>query len=439
MERIRSQEDITQAVHRLGLQDESVVTGQGTLVALGIEEQGMFGYLELEVGQTVYRALRETIAWDDTVEDLRQGSVAVRLGSSDVVARAGFTLDGVNYEGLPSIYGLAQGVRDTDTEDLVCNYLLSADAQLPSEVIASELDVLNGLVHDRLHGRPELTVAAQGLYAVRTLFGSLAEPNGLRTYRGDYEAVPVAGMHHNYEHTRYDVVGGVVRHAQESGSLSDDELLQSIAAATEHDLVMGYGRHANNPGGYDELRSARLVRGQLLRRGVSEHAAQGAYEGVVATPFNETTKGQNIRPEVGFLAVQTALAGADLSRFSETYGVHSGFLWQLENLQRRDTYSPMRGVCDMLLRDVGIVSPEILLEVIDEDDGLRQAFGGIVAENGDFYENVTIPTGWSLDKPAVRMRNARAARAIGARIVAGSSALQEYQAMVHKDPAPWSR
>lgn len=438
MERIMNQEDITRKVHQLGLQDESVVTGQGTLVALGIEEQGMFGHMELTVDAPTYRALRETSSWRDADEGLRHGSVEVRLGSPDTMARRGFQLDGIQYEGLPDIYGLAQAAGDSDTETLIRDALLDPGTLLPSAVLAGKLDALHAKLPERLHDTPELLVAAQGLYTVRTLFGSLADPNSINTYQGDYETLPVASTYHNYEHTWYDVVGGVIEHAAVSNTMDDDELLSAVAAAADHDTVMGHGRQADNPTGYDELCSAELSRDRLLRAGASERNARASYEGILATGFNEATSSQNIRPEVGFLPVQIALAGADMSRQSKPYGIHNGFLWPLEEFQRRNGGQHLNTIRAEMQTNYGTAAPETLLDAIDDVSELRQRLGWAIAGNGTFFEGLRPPEGWSLDSPAQRQASAIRLRAIGARIEAGSSVLAEYQRLQRDIPAPWT-
>lgn len=436
MERIVTQEDITHAVHRFGLENDSVVTGQGSLVALGVEGRGMFGSLELTVDQEAYRALRETDGWQDTIEDLRREGVVVSSGSPETVARRGFAMSGVRYEGLPDIYGLAQATGDRETEDLIRGYLLSADVQLPMEATVGEIGRLNSKLPERLQGSPELVVAAQGLYAVRTLYGSLADANSAHAYRGSYETEVVASLYHNHEHTWHDVTNGVIRQAARAG-MTDDQLSASVAAAAVHDMVMGHGRQADNPESYDELRSAELAREWLLQAGADESQAQAAYEGVLATAFNEATGGQNVRQEAGFVAVQTAVAGADLSRAAMPYNVQNGFLWPLEDLQRRNSNGLLQFARSKAQRDVGVTSPEVMLAIIDEDAELRQAFGVAVGGNGAFFESLHYPEGWLLDDPGQRQKGAAILRASGARITAGASVLAEYRHMRRLAPAPW--
>jgi len=438
MERIMNREDITRTVHGLNLQDDSVVMEGGSLVALGIERQGVFGTMELEVGSDTYRALRETDGWRDDGENLRHGNVLARIGASQMTTDRDFRLNGINYEGLPHMYGMAQAVGDTDITDTIRNYLWSAEAELPDVALAGELRELEAEVAQSAWGAPEIRVAVQGLYAVRTLYGSLADPNSVNTYQGMYETRPVAAILHAYEHTRHDVVGGVIRYNAVPGAMNERQFLSSLAGAANHDLIMGFGRQADNPEAYDEKLSAELVRDQLLRRGATEESAEAAYQGVMATAWNEAARRQNVRPEAGFVTEQVALAGSDLSRQSLVHGSHNAFLAPLENLQRRNFGWELNDVAIQARRDTGLVSPEVILGAIDEDDETRQSFAKAVAGNGDFTEYMTVPDGWSLDSPDVRLRNASLSRNIARRIMAGSSALAEYENLKKAQPAPWT-
>jgi len=281
-------------------------------------------------------------------------------------------------------------------------------------------------------------VAAQGLYGVLTLYGSLADPNSVNTYQGPYETKPVAAILHAYEHTWNDVVGGVIRYNAAPGAMNERQFKSALAAAAEHDLVMGSGRQADNPDAYDEKLSAELVREHLLRRGATEESAEAAYQAVIASAWDEVARRQNVRPEAGFVVEQVSLTGSDLGRQSMNYGSQNAILAPLENLQRRNFGWQLNDIVQQTRRDTGVVSPEAILWAIDEDKEARKVFGQAVVGNGDFTENMPVPQGYTLDNLAMRQRNAYMSRIIGNRIITGASALEEYESLKKACPAPWN-
>jgi hypothetical protein len=138
------------------------------------------------------------------------------------------------------------------------------------------------------------------------------------------------------------------------------------------------------------------------------------------------------------LPVQVGVAGGDFRSATQPYGAQNAFLWELENMGRRNAGRPLAPALRAVRENwIGDVTPEGLLEAVDENPSLRQELGRRIAANGGFVENIQCPDGWSGDNREQRFKNAALSRQVGTRILEGASAAEAYDRLKHEIPAPW--
>lgn len=434
MSKLQSPEAVKQAVQSLGI-EQAKVMGHGALMPLGIAIEHK-GPVEVQVTTEAFSGLVASGAkpHKETGRIYRHG---LAISDNSTIA------PGMTYETLPEVYELAQSLGDSSVTTAIREHLYDPNFTLPEETVAEELDHLRSVLPSAVAEQPALHVAAELLYGVKTLYGSLHSPDGVRLYRGSYEQHYVPATYHNYEHSAGDVVRGAIDHIERTGGVktwSAEDYLAAIIGGAGHDIIVGNGRRADNPERYDEKLSAELIRDKILRQGGARSLAEKAFQGAMATEYNEATRGQNVRPEAGAHNVQVAVSGADLSRASTPGFMQNCFLWPMEEQSRRNSGRPLAGALRELRAYVGSrITPEALAETIDEDEAARQAIARAALGNAGFVLAIRYPEGWAGDNPELRAQHAAEAKAIGERIMAGASVAEEYAQVAGRVPKVWER
>ncbi|MGV9836639.1 hypothetical protein ACWDUL_20960 [Nocardia niigatensis] len=106
-----------------------------------------------------------------------------------------------------------------------------------------------------------------------------------------------------------EAIQALYRHTLASGGTIPD-FWDAVVAKTYSDTNYGNGRRADNESGYDELRSARLVRAHAWAAQYSEDRAERLHDAVLGTGFDERT-GLQVGRDVGDPVV-AAVVGVDL-------------------------------------------------------------------------------------------------------------------------------
>lgn len=324
--------DIYDRVLYLGVPpEEFVLAGSAAVEAAVGPAARRAADLDVAVGEATYRQLRERS--DLQEHTLPNGyrhltgdgyDISVGWGGRSVeeLQRRGYRHRGVHVVGLPDVYAHKQDrglPKDVEDVELIRDRLYG-DKPMPTAMLGGELAFVQSFMPERLHDRPELLVAANGLLIVRTVFGHAKE--GVRTYTGTYETMPVPATYHEWEHSAYgardgqrsmDLEEAVRKRRGLPPKYSDDDRVAHAAGFTNHDARLGGGRRADNPDGHDERRSAELAVRHLAAVGASDYVQQGAHATVMVTTFNEKKKAQDFDLPRGFIHLQEKGAGSDMA------------------------------------------------------------------------------------------------------------------------------
>jgi hypothetical protein len=464
------QTDAHNRVLNLGLPPEAVVlAGSAALETVVGPDVRRAADLDLAVTPEVYAYMRdqpemqEVTAASGYVSLIGNGlDISVGWGGQSVeqLQQAGYVKDGVHVAGLPDVYALKQNRGlEKDVRDLqIIRDRVYGNEPLPLGMLGGELQFVNSCVAERLHGHPALHVAANGLYIVRTLFGH--EDGLVRSYGGSVEqAVPAT--YHAWKHSAYGV-----RDGQRNMDQIDDEQVAAglppqftdtdrLAQAqfANHDVVLGHGRRAANPTAHDERQAAELTVRHLEAVGCGEDTPllEKSHAGIIVTTFNEATKGQDIDPARGHMAVQEVNAGSDMSAFRRPDGyafsirlavedlcrTGAGYDEPLSRLVTHINSSLPEGVSPVVIR-----SMEDGLQLIDKypnfmvtkitADGpqtmtLREAFATHLDGSGKFCAGYKFPASWQLGSATVQAENALRLTTAATAVQNGASATSLYR------------
>jgi hypothetical protein len=273
-------------------------------------------------------------------------------------------------EGIPiaPLYHVYEAKQDRDSPKdradlaLIRQRLYSATT-LPGAMLARELEFVRSSVPEHLRDRPELEVAANGLYIVRTRFGDRGE-GGARAYSGDQDQGTFATMH-GWEHSAFGLRSGqanitkleALRARQGLPKLfSDDDRVDAANAYGNHDVEMAHGRMADNPDSHDERRSADHAAKQLEQLGVSDRRIETTHAATMATAFNQQTGQQNVDPSRGSVHVQKVTAAADFAPIPTVHGVSTSLELIPEDLSR--TYAGYDAPLAKLVRSLNATRPK---------------------------------------------------------------------------------
>lgn len=462
------QTDLYDKVLYLGLPQEStVVVGSRTIEAVVGPDIRRGADTDLVVPDEAYRHLRERPEMEEIIEPsdgyrhlVGDGyDIATTRGgkTGEELIAGGYSHRGVNLAGLPDIYAFKQrgdrppekGDPHKDQRDLtiIQDRLYSAEI-LPDAILEEQLRFIRKYMPERLHGRPELKVAANGLYIVSTLFG--IESGTVRTYSGTVEKEAVPATYHAWKHSAFGYRAGQRNHdlrdARREAELRvagqtmsakereerDDERIQSGTAFANHDVILGHGREAANPKAHDEKQAAEHVVRQLRGVGVTdEHKLQGTYQGVIVTAFTEATKGQNIDETRGHITVQHTGAGCDMYACRTSEGPINAGRLAIEDLFRVGAGydAPLARLLKELNAKLPAGAPPIRVEtpeagalLIDTHpdypvtrtmpDGtiikttLRNALADHYDGSSKFQRNYKFPKRWLVGDPAMQGQNA---------------------------------
>lgn len=414
---------------------------------------------DLAVDPETYRQLRER---HDLTEVLgADGQRSLRGDGYDISAnwsgrtveelqKRGYEVGGVHVAGLPDVYEQRQERgREEDQRDLqVIRNRLYKGTVLPDAVLAGEMRFVQSFIPERLHGRPELKVVANGLMIVRTVFGHADE--GVRVYGGSVEPGEVPATYHEWKHSGLGTREGW-RHgdianqkAAEAGLppvYTDDEQLAGAAGYANHDARLGDGRRSINPTGHDELQSAELVARQLKEVGASDQVAEGGYATSIATTFNEQKKAQDVDPSRGHVKEQQLGAGQDMSRL-RTPGVEPAMALvpedlsreahiyggALQQLVRQLNAERPAGTPRIAIRSVGdayrLIEENPDFPVIKAGDPpkqmtLHEAAIDHLEGSAGFYGFYRHPGGWQRGSEVIQQQNAAKIRGLAEKIKAG--------------------
>jgi hypothetical protein len=175
--------------------------------------------------------------------------------------------------------------------------------------------------------------------------------------------------------------------AEEPGTYSDRQVVDTMIAAAGHDIVQGQHR------GIDE-RIAAAVTVEAMRTYMPETYAEErgryAYNAILATTFSEKTKGQSVDPDRGDIEGQFALAVGDLLSLNETEGIVGGFRLAAQDFAKPDRHGPY---FQEKLRAIGVdltkARPIDYLRAYHKDPELREWFNKHAAGQLWFLRNQT--------------------------------------------------
>ncbi|WP_280494541.1 hypothetical protein [Nocardia asiatica] len=398
------------------LVEHGVVVGRAAAArVLGPDTPEDQHVIELSIPEWLYRQC-EAEGWtpeDDQPSVLTRDRFRVSVGwpgvgtdrvsHEDLFDRSWQPAGGGSKVALPAdVYAWTQETQDRASADLIKERLLSpAGPPLPAEVIEREIgevtEILRARVPREQLADPEIRrgirLAAEGLFANRTLYGhpDVGRANHLHDDAFELREFGVAALYHNGM--------GV---AEDLGRIADNGVLQgadlheivwAMVADAWSDLVYGGGRRSDNPDGYDELRSARLLHDRALSHGCDPSIARMLGFAVNGTGFDERTGTQMIASPAAVAEMRqrwgkmtdgefrTAtrvarwVAAADLQTLSEPDAVVRAIELALEDLMSR-RFDPAR-VFGRVLSEWGA-------RVNDVDEALRLAdwFGRVPPEGG---------------------------------------------------------
>lgn len=423
-------ERIANHVRGLGLENKAIVVGSGPLDA----EIRQAHDVDLTVDAETYRALREGHVWQEIINEDGQRllqnddvEIGVNWAGKDVenLWDKGFDVQGVRFAGLHDVYAWKQDKnRPKDHDDLALIRERLYDKPLPPHMLEYELARIQELVPDDMRNEPALTLAANGLYIVRTIFGD--HTDRLHTYSGSIETHDVPSGFHEYWHS----AGGVERLNRHIMRVNQGRLavgqsilftrsdhLASLIAYSYHDSRMGDGRQSDNPTGFDELKAAETVERHMTLAGFThDHMPEKSYVGIRATGYNEERKTQDIDPSRGYLHIQEGVTGTDLGSLPEPNFITTTMHLTIEDLCRVGAKLGCPLAIKAEQQGTRITSIEQGLAIVDSDPVLRKMFGDRLIGSSSFCKDHKFPESWTLDNKSIRAKNSRFVKHLGKRI-----------------------
>lgn len=426
--------------------------------------------IDVAVSPDVYRHLRERSdmqeeVFPDGYRRLVGGGFDITVGwggrSVEELKQGGYQHNGLYVAGLPDVYQRKQerGLPKDGDDLRIIRDRLYGDQPLPPAMLEGEMSFLRSCVPERLHDRPELQVAANGLMIVRTVFGD--EKEGVRTYSGTFENAAVPATYHAWGHSALGTRDGQRSMQLENAERArqglppaypDEDHLAHAAGFSNHDAILGHGRQAANPTGHDERQAADLVARHLAAVGASDYVQEGAHATVMATTFNEAKKAQDIDPARGYVHLQEMGAGSDMAAFRRA-GVEGAVALTVEDLFRKGAAydQPLQRLVDQLnanlpagARPITVRTVEDGLRLIDEHpdfpvvkstpDGpqemtLKEAYVSHLRGSSGFAAGYKFPERWRLGTPKIQAENAASMGRLADRVEQGeSSVLDTYTA-----------
>lgn len=399
--------------------DQVVLVGSAALSIYGIPRPGK---VEVVVSPEVHRLLRQR-DWDE-VADGSDVMPSVRHGQVE----ASVQWNGLTLPELASHAPSSEGVLVAQLEQLVrgmnrrdssqdreaieaIDQLLTTQRVAPA-FMARDIEFTKRLTPERLHDDPAILLAAHGLYAVRSKFGS--NHDGVNYYSGTLETDPTPAAWRTALHTETVMIDGQ-RHALKKG-LSDAKRLTIMAAAAHHDHNQGDGRGQQE--GRDEGNSAlTFARLATLYDIDDPDFIAGGMAGIHATLFDEKTRQQCLDPSAGYMDIQLGVAGPDLSVCDRPDGPRQAFGPMIENGCRKETASSFHQVVARDLRTYNQQQPpeqrcipatiREWLQFIERYGNRSKEYAvNFLGSNGKFMLNHRYPDGYEPGY-GYRERNAR--------------------------------
>lgn len=257
----------------------------------------------------------------------------------EMISRGWMTASGLVVAGLPDVFSWKESQRrphDTIDQDLIRKRLLDpTKPPLDPSVMPSEIELARSVPPESALDHPDaeraIRLIGNAFFTMFTLYGDprigtinrivgeleKREYNTLATYHNGHGLVSNNGYLQRY----FDSVEGIT---------AEDRLVGAIAESYS-DIVYGNGRESDNmPGGYDELRSARLAYAHARAVGFSERVARRIEAAVMGTKYDEKTKTQ-----AGYASedpVVLGVTGVDMQPLVEKESVVEGLNLITENL-----------------------------------------------------------------------------------------------------------
>ncbi|WP_433574773.1 hypothetical protein [Nocardia brasiliensis] len=447
---LRVTEGIDGSVGRLGgrIAKDSIVLDRGAMAAaFGLGLSPGTSRLVLSVPEGAYRFLRGQPGWSehqsaDGGPRLANGDYIVGMGwtrgpsHTDLLGRAWRTPAGTRVAGLPDVYAMMQergAVQDLRDTALIRAWLGDPRRPpLPEHVIARQIAAVRSAMPDGLLRHADAPVAtrlaANGMHTVCTLYG---DPGVGRANQiiGDLELAEyrVMATYHNGFGMVEDL-RDLQQHMRNVGA-GPGVTLDAVAADAYSDAVYGHGRRRDNPTGYDELRSADLLREHALTLGYDPARAQRLHQAVLGTGFDEATKAQAGKHHPDILV--QAVAGVDLHTLARPDNLLGAFDIALEDgISAR--HSPDRLLGRTFIENgIHIRTTRQGVAAVDEYADWRSNISSAdrtamdwlarrISGNGSFSDPVTghqYPETWTLDNPALRAEHAAKSRELGGQLL----------------------
>ncbi|WP_267467211.1 Fic family protein [Nocardia flavorosea] len=429
-------------LHKLGerVADVSVLIDRGAgIAALGAEVRAGQRRSVL-VPEDALRYLREQPGWsaprdgegarlvNDSLSATTRWDGGPRL--SDALARSWQQPGGLlRIASLPDVYAVLQERgRPQDllfAGDIRAHLHDPRRAPLPPHILARYMDMMRAIMSEAALAHPDADVAirlaAGGLHTTYTLYG---EPDIGRFNQiiGGLEQprflVPAA--YHNGFGLLAD--GAVLQAQLRRIGARPDEQLDAAAADTASDAVYGFGRRSDNPLGYDELLSARLLRAQALALGYPRERADRLYNMVMGSGFDQATKRQVGKYDPDPLV--QGVTAVDLFTLVSTWAMEDALAIAVEDLTSA-RFSKDRVLGQVLAEyNLRIRSLEEAMAILDtygdyrpiidgerSEKTLRRLFIERLLGNQGFTLAHEFPPTWQLVDPRLRQINAIASKA----------------------------
>ncbi len=331
--------------------DKLIVVGSAAIVlAMGKDARPARDYDAMGPAEVVHDLSRQP-EWVPSMQSTGKSQLyskgRVELGSNDgtwpnmqaMMSRGWKTESGLIVGGLPDVSSWKESQRrphDTIDQDLIRKRLLDpTKPPLDPSVMPSEIELARSILPESALDHPDaeraIRLMGNALFTVFTLYGDprigtinrivgqleKREYGTLATYHNGHGLVNNSGYLQRY----FDSVEGIT---------AEDRLVGAIAELYS-DINYGDGRESDKmPGGYDELRSARLAYAHAISVGFSERVARRIEAAVMGTKYDEKTKTQ-----AGYASddpVVRGVTGVDMQPLVEKESVVEGFNLIPENL-----------------------------------------------------------------------------------------------------------
>jgi hypothetical protein len=428
---------------------EAVVVGSSAVYAALGDDMRPPRDIDLTVSPGAYTYLREQPGWEEVGGTVSDGVFDIgtnwgRATRGELTERSWETEEGVRVASLPDVVAWKTWERGdpkdvADVEAIRDRLLDPSKPPLPDKVIADEIAIARSCLPENLRDSPDAQVAielaANGLATVRTLYGDdrIGRPGRIVGELELPEYGVIAAYHNGFDLP--DDMRTLQRHMDNTGA-SSEERYAAMAADTYSDADYGGGRKSDNPGAYDELRSANLLAAHATAKGYSPEQVARHREAVLGTTFDERTGKQTGQHHPD--PVVRGVAGVDLQCLSEPDGVPLVVGLAVEDgMSAR--FSPDR--------TIGRAAAELGVRISSTDEGVQfvdahskyrpqstpngptvgEAFANRFVSNAKFTHpetGYTPPDGWTLEDREMRIANAALSRDIGERMLAGDLTAQ---------------